>query len=125
MYNTHTHTHDNDDDDDDALKDVLLLLLKLQEPSATKREVRVLLFKDILAIDFGDVDRSRSRSFQILVVRRGEIEKVRGAMTLVVIFLRIGQLQRVFHVRRVLDAHEVVIPRLSVRDHVIAVKTIG
>ena len=86
----------------------------------------LLLFKDILAIDFGDVDRSTtSRSFQILVVRRGEIEKVRGAMTLVVIFLRIGQLQRVFHVRRVLDAHEVVVPRLSVRDHVIAVKTIG
>ena len=58
----------------------------------------IILFKDILAIDFGDVRILHStycissRSFQILVVRGGEIEKVRRSVTLVVILLWIGQL---------------------------------
>ena len=58
----------------------------------------IVLFKDILAIDFGDVRILHStycissRSFQILVVRGGEIEKVRRSVTLVVILLWIGQL---------------------------------
>ena len=57
------------------------------------RIIVVLLFKDILAIDFGDVRISSTpRSFQILVVRGGEIEKVRRSVTLVVILLWIGQL---------------------------------
>lgn len=62
-------------------------------------ETNNLLFKDILAIDFGDVRIlhstvciSSTRSFQILVVRGGEIEKVRRSVTLVVILLWIGQL---------------------------------
>jgi len=57
------------------------------------RIIVVVLFKDILAIDFGDVRISSTpRSFQILVVRGGEIEKVRRSVTLVVILLWIGQL---------------------------------